>query len=131
MEILDSRNDAHSNFPGITASLLLSHVSVTHERHTKENPMKKTLIPIALAFALGAVALSGTAMAIDTATVTVSANVVGTCKFSSPTGAVAFGALTPSTTPSDVTAVVTQPKFWCTKGAAYTIGDDLGLHSLP
>lgn len=91
--------------------------------------MKKTLIPIALVFALGAVALSGTAMAIDTATVTVSANVVGTCKFSSPTGVVAFGDLTPSTSPSDVIVTPAEPQFWCTKGASYTIGDNKGSHS--
>jgi spore coat protein U-like protein len=88
--------------------------------------MKKTLITSALA--LATLALSGTVMAGDTATVAVSANVVGTCKFFVPkTGAVAFGALDPSN-PVLVNGVVTQPQFWCTKGASYTITDDNGAH---
>lgn len=88
--------------------------------------MRKLLI---LTMVLGAVTLSGTAMgAADTATVAVSANVVGTCKFSVPkTGAVAFGALDPSIV-STVTGTVTQPQFWCTKGTSATITDNKGLH---
>ncbi len=70
--------------------------------------------------------LSGMAMAGDTATVDVSANVVGTCKFLTG-GTMAFGALDPSSG-GNVNAVLTQPTFWCTKGASYSITDDNGLY---
>jgi spore coat protein U-like protein len=87
--------------------------------------MKKLLT---LSMILGAVALSGTAMAGDTASVTVSANVVGTCKFAgTKTGAVTFGALDPSNAVL-VNGTVTQPQFWCTKGTSATITDNKGLH---
>ncbi len=70
--------------------------------------------------------LPGVAMTADTTTVAVSATVIGTCKFSSG-GTMAFGNLDPSN-PVDVNATVTQPVFWCTKGATYTITDDDGLY---
>jgi spore coat protein U-like protein len=70
--------------------------------------------------------LSGAAMAGDSATVNVSANVVGTCKFLTG-GTMAFGDLDPSSG-ADKSATVTQPTFWCTKGSSYTISDDLGLY---
>jgi spore coat protein U-like protein len=77
------------------------------------------------AIAIALIAIGGTAMAVDTATVTVSATVTPTCKFSSPTAALAFGAL--AAPPADRT--VTAPlNFWCTTGAAYTITDDDGLY---
>lgn len=61
----------------------------------------------------------------DTATVTVSATVVGTCKFTSA-GAVSF-TLDPSVGGA-VNGAITQPTFWCTKGTSYTLTDDNGLY---
>lgn len=61
----------------------------------------------------------------DTAIVTVSATVVGTCKFTSA-GSVAF-TLDPSVGGA-VTGTIAQPKFWCTKGTSYTLTDDNGLY---
>jgi len=85
--------------------------------------MKKLL---GLAMVLGLVLVfTGAAMAGDSTTVTVSANVVGTCKFLTG-GTMAFGALDPSSG-SDVNATA-SPTFWCTKNASYTITDDDGLH---
>ncbi|MGV8942621.1 spore coat protein U domain-containing protein [Thermomonas sp.] len=70
-------------------------------------------------------AIFNTAAAADNATVTVSANVTGTCKFNSG-GSVSF-TLDPSSS-SGATGSVTQPAFWCTKGASYTITDDKGIN---
>ena len=61
----------------------------------------------------------------DTATVTVSATVVGTCKFTSA-GAVSF-TLDPSVGGA-VNGAITQPTFWCTKGTSYTLTDNNGLY---
>lgn len=59
--------------------------------------------------------------------VSVTANVVGTCQFSTTSvGSVAFGDLTPGSGVAPVPGVVTQPQFWCTKGTVYTISDDKG-----
>jgi spore coat protein U-like protein len=60
-------------------------------------------------------------------TVTVSATVVGTCKFNSG-GSVDFGSLDPSVG-TDVSGTVTQPEFWCTNGASYSITDDNGVNN--
>ncbi len=68
---------------------------------------------------------SGVVLAADSTTVAVSANVVGTCRFITG-GTMAFGSLDPNSG-SDVNATA-SPTFWCTKGAAYTITDDDGLH---
>lgn len=68
---------------------------------------------------------SAATFAADTATVNVSANVVGTCKFNSG-GSVAF-TLDP-TSAADAAGTVTQPQFWCTKGATYSITDDKGAN---
>lgn len=84
--------------------------------------MKKLFV---VAVAIAMIAMGGTAMAVDTATVTVSAIVAQTCRFSSPTAALAFGTL-PSTA-ADVSAGTTLA-FWCTTGASYTITDDDGLY---
>lgn len=82
----------------------------------------RLVLATALTFvlAMGTVALAG-----DTATVNVSATVVGTCKFITG-GSVSF-TLDPSTG-GDVNGTVVQPTFWCTKGTSYTISDDNGLH---
>lgn len=61
----------------------------------------------------------------DTANVTVSATVVGTCKFTSA-GAVSF-TLDPSVGGA-VAGSITQPTFWCTKGTSYALTDNDGLH---
>lgn len=65
------------------------------------------------------------ALAADTATVGVSATVVGTCKFNNG-GTVAF-TLDPSVG-GNVNGSVSQPQFWCTKGASYSITDNDGLN---
>jgi spore coat protein U-like protein len=85
--------------------------------------MKKVLMAV---IAVALVAMAGAAMAADTTTVTVSATVVGTCKFTAG-GSIPFGNLDPSVG-TDQTPTVTQPTFWCTKGASYTITDDDGVH---
>lgn len=82
---------------------------------------------VGLVMVLGLVlVLTGAAMAGDSTTVAVSANVVGTCKFLTG-GTMAFGDLDPSSS-ADKNAIVTQPTFWCTKGASYSITDDKGLY---
>lgn len=77
-------------------------------------------------FIVLAVLVAGSAAwAIDTNTLTVSANVVGTCKFSAATSTLSFGALDPST-PVAVTGSA-APTFWCTKGVTTdVITADLG-----
>lgn len=64
-------------------------------------------------------------LASDSATVAVSATVTGVCKFNSG-GSVAF-TLDPSVG-GTVNGTVTQPAFWCTKGAAYTLSDNKGVN---
>ncbi len=86
----------------------------------------KTFNRYSLITLLLASSLAPTAMAADSAAVAVSANVLGTCKFNSG-GTVAFGDLDPSTA-IDVAGTVSQPQFWCTKNAAYTISDDFGVN---
>lgn len=86
--------------------------------------LKKNVLVVALC-AAGVIG-STAALAGGTATVAVSANVVGTCKFNSGSPAVSFS-LDPASA-SDATGTVTQPVFWCTKGASYSITDDNGLH---
>jgi spore coat protein U-like protein len=86
--------------------------------------MKKLLV---LATVLGLVLGLGTvAMAQQTNTVTVTANVVGTCRFNSATSTLAFGSLDPGTG-GDVNASASTT-FWCTNGTSYSISDDDGLH---
>jgi spore coat protein U-like protein len=89
-----------------------------------EEIMKKRL---AVFIALSVLAAGGAAWAADFTTVAVSANVVGTCKFNN-TGSISF-TLDPADG-SDVSGVIVQPTFWCTRNAAYTITDDLGEHEL-
>src|SRR4030067_3296760 len=87
--------------------------------------MKKLL---GLAMVLGLVLLTGVAFAADTNTVTVTANVVGTCRFNSAASTLAFGGLDPSSgAPANAG---TSTTFWCTRNATYTITDDDGLHEL-
>ena len=84
----------------------------------------KKLVGLAMVF--GLVLLTGVAFAADTNTVTVTANVVGTCRFNSATSTLGFGALDPGIG-GDVNAN-TSTTFWCTKNASYSITDDDGLY---
>jgi len=88
----------------------------------KEEAKMKKLIVIVIAIAI--IAMAGVAMAGDTATVSVSASVSGTCKFNSGTKTVSY-TLDPATG-GNVSGTVSQPTFWCTKGSTYTITDDNG-----
>lgn len=87
--------------------------------------MKHIRIGLVGALCAAGILGSSAALAGDTATVAVSASVVGVCKFNSG-GSVSF-TLDPSTG-GDVNGTVSQPQFWCTKGASYTISDDDGLN---
>ena len=85
--------------------------------------MKKSLLAAA-AMAL-VIAMSGTAMALGNQTVTVNATVVGVCQF------LTGGAITFTLDPSvggPVNGTVTQPTFWCTRGASWTMTDNDGLY---
>jgi spore coat protein U-like protein len=64
--------------------------------------------------ALAVLSACGVAWAVDTNTLTVSASVTATCKFSSASSTLAFGALDPSVG-TDVNGSTTT-QFWCTKG---------------
>lgn len=88
--------------------------------------MKRRLI--AFATGLAVLLFTGTGMAAGTNTMTVSANVVGTCQFSSAVSTLAFGALDPALA-TDASGSV-NISFWCTKGATYTVTDDGGLHNV-
>lgn len=77
----------------------------------------KKLMTITMAAVL--TALAGTALAADTNTLTVQANVTGTCKFSSPSSTLDFGALDPSVGANKTANTPVQ--FWCTKGVTETI----------
>jgi spore coat protein U-like protein len=80
--------------------------------------MKKVMIVVAVIMMVGAI--GGIAFAGGTTTVNVSANITGTCQFST-TPTLAFGALDQNSS-SDATAAGTLT-FWCTKGVAYTLSD--------
>jgi spore coat protein U-like protein len=93
-------------------------------KNKEENMVKRIILIIAIAM----IAFSGVAMAADNATVNVSANVVGTCKFDTKVGTLPFGDLDPAVGGNMNNLAATQPTFWCTKGSSYTITDDDGLH---
>ena len=86
--------------------------------------MKKML---GMVMVLGLVLVfSGVAMAGGTSTVTVTANVVGTCGFDTANATLAFGALDPSIGgPVNGSALV---NLWCTNGQGYTITDNDGTN---
>ena len=86
--------------------------------------MKRVIMVIAAVF-FAAWAGSANAAPPNT-TVSISATVIGTCKFLTG-GTMAFGNLDPSLA-TNVNAALTQPTFWCTKNATYTITDDDGLN---
>jgi len=66
----------------------------------------------------------GSVMAGDTNTLTVTATVVGTCKFNSATSSLAFGSLDPSSA-SDASATGSTT-YWCTKGTVASTTADNG-----
>ncbi len=81
----------------------------------------------ALGIALSAVFASASAMAGGTNTLTVSANVVGTCKFATTTSTLGFGSLDPSVG-TNVNATGST-NYWCTKGVTTAaITADNGLN---
>lgn len=84
----------------------------------------KRLILMAMAV-ITAVMVSSAAMAAVN-TMTVSASVTGTCRFSAATSTLAFGALDPSSAAPGAGAV--NVNFWCTRGTAYSMADDDGLY---
>ena len=91
---------------------------------SKERKMKTIFL---LLFAgLAVLLLSGTVMAAGDNTLTVSASVAGTCKFSSATSTLNFGALDPSVG-TDVNGSGTT-QFWCTKGTTETLAADNGAN---
>lgn len=70
---------------------------------------------------------AGMSMATGSNTLTVSANVMGTCKFSSASSTLGFGGLDP-TVGTNVSATSTT-QFWCTKGVTLdAITADNGAH---
>jgi spore coat protein U-like protein len=73
--------------------------------------MKKSMVVF---IALAVLAAGGAAWAGDSNTLTVQANVTGTCVFSAATSTLNFGALDPSI-PVAVNGATTA-QFWCTKG---------------
>ncbi len=73
--------------------------------------------------------LASVSLAAGTSQLNVSASVVGTCKFNTVSSALGFGALPVDASGTALGASATaSPAFWCTKGASYTITDDLGLN---
>lgn len=95
--------------------------------------MKSVIMKSKLSLAVIALCAAGvigsTAALGGTATVAVSAAVVGSCKFTLTNGVVAFGDLDPAST-SDATGTVTQPVFWCTKSATWNITDNDGMNDV-
>lgn len=81
----------------------------------------KTFFAVAIAFALIAVAGAGMA---DTTSLSVTASVNGTCKFTG-TSAISF-VLDPSSS-ADGTAIGSVT-YWCTKGASGTLAVEGGQH---
>lgn len=83
--------------------------------------MNKNALFLALGLAMAAV--TGASHAADTTNMNVTASVTATCKFLAAPDA-AFGALDPAAG-SNVTAT-SGVQFWCSKGAAYTLGTGNG-----
>jgi len=68
----------------------------------------------------------GILMGADSNTLTVSASVTGTCKFSSGTSALNFGTIDQSSSADATASGNTQ--FWCTRNATYTVSANNGLY---
>lgn len=86
--------------------------------------MKKKLVVLA---AVAMFLMTGSAMAANTATVGVSANVVGSCTIGG--GNIPFGNLNAAGA-GTMNAVVTQPQVNCSNGLAYTVTDDDGQNEV-
>jgi spore coat protein U-like protein len=71
--------------------------------------------------------MTGSVMAANTATVAVSANVVGSCTIAG--GSIPFGNLNAAGA-GIMNAVVTQPQVNCSNGLAYSVTDDDGQNEL-
>ncbi len=69
---------------------------------------------------------SGTSQGADSNTLTVSASVTGTCRFSSGTSTLSFGTLDQNSS-GDATATG-NTQFWCTRNATYTVSGNNGLY---
>jgi hypothetical protein len=89
--------------------------------------LKLAVVAISLVGVFGV----GNVMALDTATLDVSATVIETCRFDSDGGTLAFGNLD-ALNPADVLAVApdTNPYFTCSNKTVYTITDDSALNPL-
>lgn len=85
---------------------------------------------ILLGAAAALLAIAGRAQAAATATVDVSATVVGTCQFASQSAAIAFGAL-PFDGNGNATGATASGsiQFRCTNGASWSIIDDDGQNA--
>lgn len=85
--------------------------------------MKKLIAANLIAAGLMA---SGAGLAGDTNTLTVSASVTATCKFSSATSTLDFGALDPSSATNPSATNTTT--YWCTKGTVASTAANLGAY---
>lgn len=65
---------------------------------------------------------AGAALAADTTNLSVTANVLSTCLFNAAPADLAFGALDPNAAVNATAG--SSLSFWCTQGAAYTLGDE-------
>jgi hypothetical protein len=93
----------------------------------QEEKMKKIKLA-AMALALFGILAGGNAFALDTATITVSANVLGTCTFDTTTYTMAFGAIDPLMA-ADATVNVGLA-FTCTNGSNYALDDVSGIQTM-
>jgi hypothetical protein len=84
--------------------------------------LKLAVVAISLIGVLGV----GNAMALDTATINVSATVLGTCSFNPDTYTLAFSTTIDPTTTGDETANV-ELEFYCTTGTNWTLEDPSSL----
>jgi hypothetical protein len=89
--------------------------------------MKKMKLA-ALALSLAGILAAGNALALDTATISVSANVLGTCTFDTASYTMAFGAIDPLTA-IDATKDVNLA-FTCTNGTNWALDDVSGSQTM-
>lgn len=82
----------------------------------------------ALALSLVGILTAGNALAVDTATITVSANVLGTCSFDTAAYTMAFGAIDPLMA-ADATQTAALA-FTCTNGSNWALDDVSGARSM-
>jgi hypothetical protein len=89
--------------------------------------MKKMKLA-ALALSLAGILAAGNALALDTATISVSANVLGTCTFDTASYTMAFGAIDPLMA-IDTTKDVNLA-FTCTNGTNWALDDVSGSQTM-